>query len=103
MGTVLLRASPVANEETQGLRLHKCGVFALRVTPMFRPRCPNPLDSGLQQSVLLPPPPSSQGHVRRFTINTFQFLQDAEAGDQEEVSTSCCGRFLHTGQMSTCG
>lgn len=52
---------------------------------MFHPRCPNPLDPGLQQSVLLEPrPPTPQGHIRRFTINTFQFLQDAELRNQEE-------------------
>ncbi|XP_056892799.1 uncharacterized protein LOC130527965 isoform X3 [Takifugu flavidus] len=59
--------------------------------------CPNPLDPGPQRSVLLEPPPPSQGHVRRFTINTFQFLQDAEVGNQEEeiyfmCSTEVCSR-----------
>lgn len=51
----------------------------------FLPRCPNPLDPALQQSVLLEPqPPSPQGHTRRFKISTFQFLEDNGLGEQKE-------------------
>lgn len=56
---------------------------------MFLLRCPNPLDPALQQSVVLQPrPPSPEGHTRRFTIRTFQFLQGDELRNlEEEVRT----------------
>lgn len=89
-----VRKSFSSEEEIKGLKRAVSGAF--HAPP---PRCPNPLDPGPQQSVLLEPPSPSRGHVRRFTVNTFQFLQDAEVGNQEEeVRTSCCGSFLHARQ-----
>lgn len=57
-------------------------------------RCPNPLDPPPHQ-VVLSPVPSRQ--TRRFTISTFQFLDDGVLKDtNEEVS-----RFtLHRSNMS---
>lgn len=52
---------------------------------MLLSRCPNPLDPAPQQAVLSdPPPPFPQGHTRRFTISTFQFLPDGEFKDPDE-------------------
>lgn len=52
-------------------------------------RCPNPLDTAHQQTLLSgPPPPSPRGQTRRFTITTFQFLSKGKtSGSNEEVRT----------------
>lgn len=57
---------------------------------MSLPRCPNPLDPAPQQTVLFSPQlPSPQGHTRRFTISTFQFLPDGELKDPIEEVRIC--------------
>ncbi|GLD66377.1 uncharacterized protein AKAME5_001777300 [Lates japonicus] len=65
--------------------------------------CPNPLDPAPQQAVLSdPPPPFPQGHTRRFTISTFQFLPDGEFKDPDEEIYFMCSTEICSPRDGPC-